>query len=122
MLTKLMSEVLDKLDVFVLEVEELFVPKVCTFYHHRALCYPYLPNITAPDMGMAVALVSSSHLLRSVSLQALQPEVCQAVSYRYSSLLFDPCPVGHGAPCGGLLPVHHRGGDGEHHGVAGTAY
>jgi hypothetical protein len=28
MLTKLMPEVLDKLDVFVLEVEELFVPKV----------------------------------------------------------------------------------------------
>ena len=31
MLTKLTPEVLDKLDVFVLEVEELFVPKVKNF-------------------------------------------------------------------------------------------
>ena len=29
MLTKLSSDVLDKLDIFVLELEELFVPKVC---------------------------------------------------------------------------------------------
>ena len=77
-------------------------------------------DISAPDMGMAVALVSSSDLLRSVSLQALQSEVCEAVSDWYPGMLLAPCAARHGPARGGLLPVHHRGGHGEHHGLAGT--
>ena len=73
-------------------------------------------------MGMALALVSSSDFLRSVSLQALRSEIREAVSDWYPGLLLAPRPPGHGPARGGLLPVHHRGGHGEHHGLAGTAY
>ena len=69
MLTKLMPEVLDKFDVFLLEVEELFVPKVKKPLALITLWITFL--IVAPDMGMVMAIISTSNLFWSLSLQAL---------------------------------------------------
>merc|ERR1712008_623964 len=79
MLTKLMPEVLDKLDVFVLEVEEF-----CS---------------QAPDMGMALALVNSCHLFWTLCLQALQSEVNQTVSHWDPGLFLAASPPGDGTAC-----------------------
>ena len=60
-------------------------------------------NLSAPDMGVVMAVISSCHLFWTLSLQALQLEVNQAVPYRDLGVLIAPCLVGDGAACGGLL-------------------
>ena len=67
MLTKLMPEVLDKFDVFVLEVEELFVPKV----NPKSLFSLSNIQCLAPDMGVVVAAIYPSYNFWSLCLQAL---------------------------------------------------
>ena len=73
MLTKLMPEVLDKFDVFVLEVEELFVPKVKRSQQHCLAQVIF--DILAPDMGVAVASINTSYHFWSLCLQALKFDV-----------------------------------------------
>ena len=43
MLTKLSPDILDRLDIFVLELEELFVPKVRLLYDRRILLVYFQP-------------------------------------------------------------------------------
>ena len=64
-------------------------------------------DILALDMGMVMAIISPSHIFWSLSLQALQLEVHQAVPHWNLGVLLAPRPVGHGSSCSGLLPVHH---------------
>jgi len=45
MIGKLLPEILDKIDIFVLEVEELFLPKVCqlnSFLQFKTLSFSLL--------------------------------------------------------------------------------
>ena len=62
-----------------------------------------MSNLSALDMGVAMAAISSCHIFWTLSLQALQLEVNQAVPYRDLGVLLAPCLVGDGAACGGLL-------------------
>jgi len=60
MLTKLTPEVLDKFDIFVLEVEELFVPKVRSESPNPNPMVMF--DILAPDMGVVMAIISPGHI------------------------------------------------------------
>ena len=96
MLTKLSSDVLDKLDIFVLELEELFVPKVCfieqlaylhllsnTFHSNifYGICKIPSPFFSAVILGVAVASLSSSHFLWPFCHQGPESSGCQEVPH-----------------------------------------
>ena len=80
MMTKLSPDILDRLDIFVLELEELFVPKVLLFPTNKS--YSILSS--ASFLGVDLASLHSRHFLWSLRHQDDQLESYQTVPHRNS--------------------------------------
>ena len=77
MLTKLSPDILDRLDIFVLELEELFVPKVRLLYGRKIFSCLFSASV----LGMDLASLHPSHVLWSFRHQDRKPQGRQAVPH-----------------------------------------